>query len=113
MKIFNSFVDSTISLEALLLAQHDSKRDNLAERVAFIIGKNLNERNHYYDEMKNLYGIRCGIVHSGNTDVRSSDFQELQWIDYTCLVNMLNLYRSLKINNVADLVTWIRRQKFK
>jgi hypothetical protein len=113
MKIFNSFVDSTISLEALLLAQHDSKRDNLAERVAFIIGKNLNERNHYYDEMKNLYGIRCGIVHSGNTDVRPSDFQELQWIDYTCLVNMLKLYQSLKMGSVADLVTWIRKQKFK
>jgi hypothetical protein len=113
LKIFNSFVDSTISLEALLLAQHDSKRDNLAERVAFIIGKNLNERNHYYDEMKNLYGIRCGIVHSGNTDVRSSDLRELQWIDYTCLVNMLNLYRRLNINNVGDLVAWIRRQKFK
>lgn len=111
--IANAFVNSVISLEALLLDEHESVIDNLAERVAFIIGKNASERNLYFDEMKRLYKIRCNVVHSGNTDMRYSDLSLLRRsINYRCVVNLLNSYRSLKISSIKDLIKWIRDQKF-
>jgi len=112
-QIANAFVNSVISLEALLLDEHESIIDNLAERIAFIIGKNASERNQYFDEMRRLYKIRCNVVHSGNTDIKYSDLSLLRrFINYRCVVNLLNSYRSLKISSIKDLIKWIRDQKF-
>lgn len=112
-QIANAFVNSVISLEALLLDEHESIVDNLAERVAFIVGRNLSERNWYFDQMKRLYRIRCNVVHSGNTDIQRSDLTLLQRsINYKCIANLLNLYKSQNINSIKDLIKWIRNQKF-
>lgn len=112
-QLANAFVNSVISLEALLMDEHEQISDNLSERVAFIIGQNLVERNGYFDEMKRLYGIRSKIVHSGNTDIRHSDLSLLRRsIAYRCIVNLLKSYKSLKITNAKDLIRWIREQKF-
>ena len=111
--VANAFVNGVISLEALLLDDHESIIDNLAERVAFIIGKNAAERNLYFDEMRRLYKIRCDIVHSGNSDVKYSDLSILRRsVNYVCLVSLLNSYSSLGINSVKDLIKWVRDQKF-
>jgi hypothetical protein len=112
-EIANAFVNSVISLEALLLDEHEAIAVNLGERVAFIIGGNLTERNWYFDQMRRLYRIRCKIVHSGNTDIKRSDLTLLQrLINYKCIVNLLNSYKSENINSIKDLIRWIRNQKF-
>lgn len=112
-EIANAFVNSVISLEALLLDEHEAIAVNLGERVAFIIGGNLTERNWYFDQMRRLYRIRCKIVHSGNTDIKRSDLTLLQRsINYKCIVNLLNSYKSENINSIKDLIRWIRNQKF-
>lgn len=112
--VINAFVNSVISLEALLVGEHESIVDNLAERVAFIIGKNLIERNWFFDQMVRLYRIRCSIVHSGDTDIELSDFILLQKIiNYECITNMLNSYKSLKIHSTGEFIKWIRDRKFR
>ena len=111
--ITNAFVNSVISLEAVLLDEHEAIVDNLAERVAFIIGRNSNERNWLFDQMKRLYRLRSSIVHSGNTDIQRSDLELLQrLINYRCIVNLLSFYQSKNIRKIRDLITWIRHQKF-
>lgn len=112
-QISNAFVNSIISLEALLLGEREAITDNLAERVAFIIGHTVKERNWYFDEMKRLYRIRNSIVHSGNTDIKLSDLILLQkLINYRCIVNLLKSYKMLKIKGKTNLINWIRKQKF-
>lgn len=112
--ITTAFVNSIISLEALLLDEREAIIDNLAERVAFIIGKNSDERNWFFDQVKRLYRIRCSIVHSGNTDIQRSDLTLIQkLINYGCITNLLKSYKSQNINSITHLIKWIRNQKFK
>lgn len=107
-----AFVSAIISLEALLLGEHEAITNNLAERVAFILGKDSDERNEYYDLMMRLYQIRSRIVHSGNTDMQLSDLECLQRMSYGCITNLLKSYKPLKINNTKDFIRWIRKEKF-
>jgi len=112
--IAEMFVSSVIALEALMLDEHEAITDNLAERVALIVGKDLDERKWLFAEMKRLYQIRSSIVHSGNTDIRLSDLLFLQkQIVYRCIVNLLGLFQAEGIFNTSRLAEYIRDRKFR
>jgi hypothetical protein len=111
--ITNSFVNSIVSLEAILLSGKETKAGNLAERVALIVGKNSSQRNWLFDQVIALYKIRSEIVHSGCTDVPLSSLRLLQLINYTCIIKLLKLSRKKKFSTVSDLIDWCRFKKFK
>jgi len=82
----DKFVKLVVALEALLLENDDvaGKKQKLAERAAFILGKDMNTRNNVHKLVVELYGLRNEIVHEGRCDVRE---QEL--LDLTILVRSL------------------------
>jgi len=111
--VTNAFVNSIVSLEAILLTGYETKAGNLAERVALIVGKNSSERNWYFDQMIALYKTRSEIVHSGYADVPLSSLRLLQLINYTCIIKLLKLSRKRNFRAVSDLLNWCRFKKFK
>jgi len=109
----NSFVNSAVSLEALLLVGSEAKSGNLAERVALTMGKNLSERNWLFDQMIKIYKKRSSIVHAGNIDVTHSDLRLFQLINYGCVVRLLKLSKKQNFSKISDLVRWVRCRKFR
>jgi hypothetical protein len=71
------FVAVTIALESLLVGKGEGGSDpkaswgslgqRLADRIAFLIGHNFEERIYFATETKRLYGLRSKIVHEGTT----------------------------------------------
>lgn len=71
--IEDGFLQVAISLECLLSRQekgyfiHPSITANLAETLSFIIAKKKERRIEIYKKLKQFYGIRSSIVHSGGS----------------------------------------------
>jgi hypothetical protein len=59
------FLKFMIALETLLIRGHESKGENLAKRVAFLMGKDYESRKSIYDRIGSFYKIRNNIVHEG------------------------------------------------
>jgi hypothetical protein len=110
--ITNSFVNSIISLEAILIKGMEQKSGNIAERVALIIGNNLISKKWFFKEMIRLYRIRSNIVHSGNLDVTTSDLSLLQIINYLLIVMLIQLSKKRNFTSISDLINWCTCQKF-
>lgn len=110
--ISNSFVNSIISLEAILIRGMEQKSGNIGERVALLVGKDLRSKKWFLKEMIRLYRIRSNIVHSGNVDVTTSDLRLLQIINYILIVELIKLFRKRNFNSISDLINWFTCQKF-
>lgn len=71
------------SLEALLTESRDAPiTDTISRHVATIIGS-LEYRHEIYKQVKDLYGIRSQLVHSGNRGVSEGECNQLQYIAET------------------------------
>lgn len=108
----NSFVNSMISLEALLIKGREAKSVNVAERVALIVGKDLKQKKWLYDQMVNLYIIRSEIVHEGKNDLAPSDMKLLQTINYVTIVNLLKIFKEEDFGSISDVIEWCKCKKF-
>ncbi len=62
-EVEQNIVDLTVSLEALLHTDPQELRRTLSTRVAFLLGRNQNERRHLYNKTMAGYGLRNHIVH--------------------------------------------------
>lgn len=109
----NSFVNSMISLEAVLLKDREQKSGNLSERVALLAGKDRDEKKWLFNEMIRLYRTRSEIVHAGYADPTESDLRLLQLINYTCIIRLIRLYRRRKFVMISDLIKWCQDKKFR
>jgi hypothetical protein len=67
------FVNLAIALECLLIGDEGKERyastasitQKIGERVAFLLGDDLDSRVSFEDKAKKLYGLRSAIVHTG------------------------------------------------
>ncbi len=93
------FLKLTLVLECLLnLNKSEPIATYLSERVAFILGKTLDERLGMVEKVKHLYDIRSRIVHNGSLDVEETDLIEIESIVAQLLALFLtnSQYSSLK-----------------
>lgn len=62
-EVEQNIVDLSVSLEALLDIDQQELRRTLSTRVAFLLGRNQNERRHLYNKTMAGYSLRNLIVH--------------------------------------------------
>jgi len=110
--ITNAFINNIVSLEAILIRGKEPKSGNVAERVALIVGRNLNDKKWLFEQMIRLYRIRSEIVHEGNTDLAPSDLRLLQLVNYALIINLLKLSKKQNFVSVSQLISWCVCQKF-
>jgi len=106
----SAFVSMIVSLESILLKRKEPISTLLPERVALLLGRNLDERMFYFNETFRLYHIRNDVVHRGLTDVTHGDFSMLSSFAYRVLVRLIA--DSPAINDVGKLVDKSNAQKF-
>jgi len=115
------FIKISIALETLLGIEpkdEDLKVRGitamLAERAAFIAGKDYNDRLTIDQKIRHFYGKRSEIVHGGGKEVLSADideFGELVRRISLAIIEGKNVQKEY-IEDSQKLETWIKEQKF-
>jgi hypothetical protein len=107
----DKFIKLIIALETLLLKRDDDpKSKSLAERSAYILGKDQKSRLDMYDRMKMFYIIRSNIVHDGEIFIDEVKVQDLRDITIKILLKLLKMRVEEHFNEVNDLTEWVDQQ---
>jgi uncharacterized protein with NRDE domain len=86
----------------------------LAERAAFLTGKNLDDRLNIDRAIRNSYRIRSKIVHGVGTSIHLDDIDKVGILARRIALTLLDKLDTLgnEISNVDKLEEWVRNQKY-
>ncbi|WP_077609233.1 HEPN domain-containing protein [Clostridium sp. Marseille-P2415] len=112
-----AYMQCFLALEAILMEQdgfiNKSITAQISEYVAFIIGKERNERISFEKEIKDLYTIRSSIAHGKNKKVISQELERIFIIVKIIIAKFLTDKKLMSIRNVKELRAHITDLKFK
>ncbi len=97
------------SLESILLENSTEPiQQNLSERMALFISKELEERKKIIKIIKSIYGIRSGYLHHGNSSSELEDiakFMEYVWHFFVALIDNADKFSTKKdfLSVIEDL----------
>lgn len=97
------------AMEALLL-NNEEKKNNLAERMAFITHSDEKKRNNLYNLVKESYSKRSDLVHEGVSKYEDNKFNELLNESYTCIMTVAKMIK--KYPKFSDWENLIKNAKF-
>ncbi|MBA7502499.1 hypothetical protein ES706_01089 [subsurface metagenome] len=106
----DKLVKFTIALESILLKEREPKRYHLAERVAFILGKDKYGKKWFHDRVYKLYGIRSEIVHEGRKEIKEEDVYDMHRIVESVLFFMIQKLN--KFTTLDHVIEWVNALKF-
>ena len=86
----------------------------LAERAAFIAGRDLNDRLAIDRDIRTYYGKRSNIFHGGEGDVSLDEIDRFGELVRRLALALLEKLDELKdvISDVESLGRWVREQKY-
>lgn len=106
----DSFIKLFVSLEALFIVDKYEAKEKIAERAAFLIGGDKEERVRIYEEMRKFLKLRNSIIHEGRTDIAASD---LNWVSQYTRNSILKLAKKIdEFRDMNDLKKFIDDMKF-
>lgn len=110
MKV-DRFVKLIVALESLLLRENDRlKKQLLADRAAFILGKDKDNRKNIYELVEQMYSLRGDIVHEGKHDISEGETLTLISLVRTLIFAMVNV--SMRLQSLEDIDKRIKEIKF-
>ena len=110
-KEVDRFVKLIVALESLLLGRKDRlKKQSLADRVAFILGRDRKTRKDMHELVDQMYSIRSEIVHEGKHDISEEDTLTLIALVRTLIFEMITI--SARMQSLKDIDKRIREIKF-
>ena len=83
--------------------QSEPIQQNLGERIAWLIGKNLEDRKLIVAQVRDVYGVRSRMLHHGQdvgTEPQVTEFLKLAWSALHCVV--LNIHRYTCIDQLLE-----------
>ena len=111
-----AYMQCFLALEAILMEQdgfiNKSITAQISEYVAFIIGKDKDERISFEKEIKDLYSIRSSIAHGKNKKGISQQLVRIFIIVKTIIVKFLIDKKLMSIRNVKELREYITDLRF-
>jgi hypothetical protein len=112
--IESSVVKTAIAYERLLIfAESESLAQSLAERTAFILSEDANQRVELSKIVKAFYDTRSGVVHGSQRKLRRFSPRLLEKADRIALLLCLKLAANSALWPVADPVRiWCENQKW-
>jgi hypothetical protein len=105
--LFDKLLYILVALETMLLRNNTEPiQQNVAERLAFLIGRDLAERQNILKTIRGIYSSRSEFIHHG-TDVKENaqlffDFMQLAWRCFTTLIMAMDKYHT-KLKLLDDL----------
>lgn len=78
------------ALESILLRDSNEPiQKNLGERMAFVIGKNIDERKAIIKNVEEIYKYRSAFVHHGQTPRHLASLDSFLVYAWTTMINLL------------------------
>jgi hypothetical protein len=116
-EVDEQFVALAVSLEILVGEKAENNVETswgsigqkLAERTAYLIGKNYQSKIDIVKRVKKLYGFRSGIVHSG-IPISHENLHSLNNIVHSVILSFLARFKNF--TNWEEFQTWESKQKF-
>lgn len=109
-----AFLLYTIALETLMLPDSDSELNyRLRLRAARLLANSLAERERYKRMVRDLYGIRSKIVHSGLLTINDGDLGRLRFVTKRCIVRALLHRRVRQLNTRKEWASWLNQDVFR
>ena len=106
-----SFLQFAIALESVVLPVQDVELTyRLSQRVARLLGKDVDKRFRLQKRTKELYGIRSDIVHDGIYEVPEKDCNEIRAAAQMVLIELLTNAEVRDCRSRDDLDKWFTRQ---
>jgi hypothetical protein len=106
------FIKCMIALESLFIFNKSEPiRNNLAERVALLLGRDYLTRKQISDNMKKLYDLRSEIVHGGKITVDKKDLNLVFKLVQSSILVLIKSRGRLKIKNLNDFGNWFEKKK--
>ncbi|XDD52974.1 hypothetical protein AB3N62_10820 [Leptospira sp. WS4.C2] len=106
-----------ISIEALFTFSEKtlvspSIASNIADGIAFVLGKNKESRLFISKRVSALYGVRSAIAHGGNKIVTDEDLNEASYISLGTIRAFLSNKKLMEIKDSEQLNEYIKSKKF-
>jgi hypothetical protein len=117
----SKFVKISVALETLIGGEPEVEELKvrgitamLAERAAFIAGKDLNDRLTIDKDIRKYYRMRGGIVHGGVADVSVDNINGFGKIVRRIAISLLEKPSELaaEVSDVDKLQAWVNKQKY-
>lgn len=114
----DSFLQVAIALECLLTKQtkgyyiNASITYSISEALSFLIGNTKDERLEHFKEIKNLYGLRSAIVHSGKSRISIKEYYEFFHRVRSGIYRILDLMEEHNFKSIEELYDYIDELKF-
>lgn len=101
-----------VALESLLiLDENEPLANNIAERGAFILGRNYEQRSEIKKFLKDMYGLRSAHIHHGKSEIEHPVLERFaRQVQEIILRLVLNKDR-LKLTTEEDLRNWFEKKK--
>jgi len=101
----------TIAIERLVVLDGEQTTvERFAERLAYLLATEVNERQSINKIAKRLYDIRSQIVHAGYRGIRESDLVQMELFAMHAVAKAAVLSETLKHHE--DLIAWFNERKF-
>ena len=103
-----SFLMFVIALESLILpGKNPGLNYRLSQRVAWLFGRNFGERQEMKDLIKELYGTRSKIIHSGHYEISEEDHIKTHRIVKSSILRLLTDQNIKNFRKQGQLESWL------
>jgi hypothetical protein len=111
--IASRFLKLMLAIECVLNSSDNAPINaTLSERVAFILGDDIEERLRLVKQMKTLYSIRSRITHHGSTDAGYEELLELESIVAQLILEFLTNKEYVSLVTKEDLTQLLELIKY-
>ena len=113
----SAFLKAAIALEIIFTYNEKtiinaSILSQISEGTALILGESVEERLKIETEVKNLYGLRSAIVHSGNKDISRDDHLKILDVSRNVVTKLLTSEKLMSIDSVENLYKLLKQIKY-
>jgi len=100
-----------IALESLLIIGNEPVQNNIAERLAYILGTNYNDRRRIKKFIKDMYKLRSNVVHRGFTYISIAELSQLISLVRYAIINLIIKKDRLGLKTNQDFYEWFEKKK--
>jgi len=110
LKTHRAFLLHAIALESVVLGRQTQSEIGyqLSVRVAHLLGVDLDTRRNVAKAVTKLYGLRSKIVHTGETEIATSDLEMIRFLCMNTLYALLSLKPFANMTSVDELEQWFK-----
>jgi hypothetical protein len=113
-----AFIQVVFALESIFTLQEKNVlvspgiANQISESVAFILGRNLDERIVYEKQAKTIYGHRSAIAHGGSSRISDIELDEAIDLIKLVILKMTTETKFKSMNSMDEFNKWMQQQKY-